>query len=127
MARARVRGLTFVLLLLALFLAGCSSISTSPNVRVIATPAPLTGEGARAALRLVPAPTSCCGPEVTRVVGALYDTPGIVKFRISRTGVITLIYDPRAISLREIKELVSRASGLQVVTQVHRSLESERR
>ncbi|MBI3287065.1 MAG: hypothetical protein HYZ68_03360 [Chloroflexi bacterium] len=91
---------------------------TPSSVRVIATPASLTGEGARATLRLVPAPASCCSPEVTRVVLAFYQTPGIVKFRISRDGVITLIYDSQTILLEEIKDLVSRESGLQVVAEI---------
>lgn len=108
--------LLFVSLLSTLLLMGCSAVSSpAPKVRIIATPAPLTGEGARATLRLVPPPASCCGPEVTRVVLAFRDTPGILKFRINSESVITLIYDPEIISLQEIKELISTASGLQVV------------
>ncbi|MBI2845012.1 MAG: hypothetical protein HYX86_00555 [Chloroflexi bacterium] len=112
------KGLASVFLLAWILITGPSTaIRSSTNLRVIATPAPLTGEGARATLRLVPAPASCCGPEVTRVVLAYYKTPGIAKFRINTEGIITLIYDPDMISLPEIIEITARASGLRASPQ----------
>lgn len=106
----------YFLLLSVILLTGCAAVSSpTPKVRIISTPAPLEGEGARATLQLVPQPASCCGPEVTRVVLAFRETPGIVKFRISSESVITLIYDPEIISLEEIKDIIAQASGLEVV------------